>query len=112
MITAVESNPPDKKLETGTSLSSLFLTLSSNSSINSCSINFFSSKKLDNCQYLFFSTLNLSSLNETLTNSPGFTFGSKPDNAYGGGNYSGGTGGGNAGGGDGGGGSTPIIHIF
>ena len=47
-----------------------------------------------------------------LTNSPGFTFGSKPDNAYGGGNYSGGTGGGNAGGGDGGGGSTPIIHIF
>lgn len=47
-----------------------------------------------------------------LTNSPGFTFGSKPDNAYGGGNYSGGDGGGNAGGGDGGGSNTPIIHIF
>ena len=46
LITAEESNPPDKKLETGTSLSNRFSTLFSNMSINSSSINSLSSRKL------------------------------------------------------------------
>ena len=50
LITAEESNPPDKKLETGTSLSNRFSTLFSNMSINSSSINSLSSRKLGKSQ--------------------------------------------------------------